>query len=39
MPPFLALLPRLQGRIAKTNFPIRDYEREVDEYEAHLAAR
>lgn len=28
----------LQGRIAKTNFPMRDYEQEVDEYEAHLAA-
>ena len=26
----------VQGRTAKTNFPIRDYDAEVAEYEAHL---
>lgn len=37
-PPHTPHLPSPQGRTAKTNFPVRDYEREVAEYEAHLLA-
>ena len=28
-----------KGRSAKTNFPLRDYQREVAEYEAYVLAR
>lgn len=29
----------VKGRLAKTNFPMADYEREVETYEAYILAR